>query len=80
MTTADFVSSAGVTFILAAFALSTMKKLDANGRVYFTLNVAGGALACAGAWLVGSIPFVVLELVWTMVALFGLFKLKPVSS
>ncbi len=76
MTTADLVSGAGVVLILAAFALSTMKKLDNNGRLYFTLNAAGGAVACAGAWLVGSVPFMVLEAVWTVVAFVGLLKVK----
>ncbi|MCC6413622.1 MAG: hypothetical protein IT270_18340 [Saprospiraceae bacterium] len=81
MTTADLISGAGVTLILAAFALSTLKKLDTNSSPYFVLNMLGGGLACVGAWLVGSIPFMVLELVWTLVALLGLIKLnKTVSS
>ncbi|MCC6413605.1 MAG: hypothetical protein IT270_18255 [Saprospiraceae bacterium] len=80
MTTADLISGAGVALILAAFALSTLKKLDTNSSPYFVLNMLGGALACVGAWLVGSIPFVVMELVWTLVAIFGLIKLKTVSS
>lgn len=76
MTTADLTSGAGVALILTAFALSTMKKLSTDSRPYFLLNFMGGALACAGAYLVGSIPFMVLEGVWTIVALFGLFKTK----
>jgi hypothetical protein len=76
MTNADLLSGAGVVLILAAFALSTLKKLNVDSKAYFLLNAAGGALACAGAYLVGSVPFVVLEGVWTAVAVFGLIK-KP---
>ncbi len=76
MTTADLISGAGVALILSAFALLTLKKLDTHSSAYFVLNMLGGALACVGAWLVGSIPFMVLELVWTLVAIFGLIKLN----
>ena len=80
MTNADLLSGAGVVLILSAFALTTLKKLDQTAAPYFLLNAVGGALACAGAYLVESIPFMVLEGVWTIVALFGLFKTKPKES
>ena len=76
MATADLVSGIGVSLILAAFALTTMKKLETNGRAYFILNACGGTLACVGAWLVGSVPFMILEAVWTAVAVAGLLKVK----
>ncbi len=74
MTTSDYVSGAGVLLILIAFFLSTLDRMSTESRTYFMLNLFGGLLAAVGAWLVGSIPFLVMEVIWTVVAMLGLWR------
>lgn len=74
MTIADLVSGAGVILALTAFLLSTLDRMSTESRVYFLLNLFGGALAASGAWLLGSWPFWFMESVWAVVAAVGLFK------
>lgn len=74
MNTADISSGIGVFLILTAFSLNTFGILGREDRGYFVLNLIGGILASIGAWLIGSIPFLVLEVTWTVVALAGLAK------
>jgi hypothetical protein len=38
------------------------------------LNLAGAALAVYGSYLIKAIPFVILEGVWAMVAIYALIK------
>ena len=71
MHTSDYVSGAGVLLILTAFFLTTLDRMSTEGRAYFLLNFFGGLLAAVGAWLVGSIPFLVMEVTWTIVAAIG---------
>ncbi|MGL5889290.1 MAG: CBU_0592 family membrane protein [Bacteroidia bacterium] len=74
MSITDIISASGVTFILAAFFLSTFKFIASDSRIYFLLNFVGGALACWGSMLIPSLPFTVLEGVWAIVAVIGLAK------
>ena len=80
MNPSDFFSGAGVLLILAAFFLSTLNRMSTEGRTYFLLNMVGGALTGLGAWMVGSIPFVVMEVIWTIVAAVGLWKTFQVNN
>lgn len=74
MNTTDIVGSAGVFLLLVAFFLNLMKKLPTESRLYSLLNVVGGALACTASIMLHYIPFVVLEVAWTVVAMGGLFR------
>lgn len=75
MQSADIISGFGVTFILAAFFLSTFKLIKLDSIIYYILNIIGAALACYGSILIQSIPFTILEAIWALVALVGLIKL-----
>lgn len=78
---ADIISGFGVTFILAAFFLSTFKLLKTEAKLYFLLNIVGGSLACYGSILIHSLPFTILEGIWAIVAIVGLIKtIIPRSS
>lgn len=80
MNTADLSSGIGVFLILTAFSLNTFGVLSREDRSYFIMNLVGGVLASIGAWLIDSLPFLVLEVTWTVVALVGLansFTRKP---
>ena len=69
----DWISTLGVSLILLAFALVTFKWSTPNKPITPILNFIGAALACWGAALIQAFPFVVLEGVWALVALIGLF-------
>lgn len=75
MQLADIISGFGVTFILAAFFLSTFKLIKIDSFLYFILNIIGAGLACYGSILIKSLPFTLLEGIWSLVALVGLIKL-----
>lgn len=70
----DIISTIGVSLILLAFFLNTFKYLSASGKLYFMLNIVGGAFACYGSVLLNSVPFIILEGTWSLVALVGLIK------
>jgi len=74
MDTATVIGSLGVSLLLLAFFLNIFRLLHAQGYPYLVMNVAGGGLACLSSWLIGFMPFVVLEGTWAVVALVGLLK------
>jgi len=74
MTYTDIISTIGVSLILLAFFLNTFKYLADNSKLYFVLNIIGGAFACYGSILLNSFPFIILEGTWSVVALIGLLK------
>jgi hypothetical protein len=71
----DIISSIGVSLILVAFFLNTFKYLDGSNKLYFTLNIVGGIFACYGSILLNSLPFIILEGTWSLVAVVGLIKI-----
>jgi hypothetical protein len=76
MTLADIINTIGVSLILVAFFLLTLKKISSTNNLYNVLNIAGAGLAGIGAYMIGAIPFVVLESIWCAVAVYGLIKKK----
>jgi hypothetical protein len=74
MQAADLINSAGVSLILLAFLLLTLKKVTPQSTSYNLLNLVGAGLACYGSVLINAVPFVVLEGIWCAVALYGLLK------
>ncbi len=74
MSYTDIISTIGVSLILLAFFLNTFKYLSDNSKLYFVLNIVGGAFACYGSVLLNSLPFIILEGTWSLVALVGLIK------
>lgn len=74
MTYTDLISTIGVSLILLAFFLNTFKYLTDKSKVYFILNIVGGAFACYGSVLLNSIPFIILEGTWSLVALVGFIR------
>lgn len=74
MTFSDIVTTAGVSLILLAFLLLNIKKIRPTDKSYHLLNMLGAGLACYGAILINSIPFVVLEAIWAAVATYGLIR------
>lgn len=72
MSIETLIGSAGVSILLAAFALNLVGRLSASSRLYQALNAVGAALACIASAVIWYPPFVVLEFVWFVVALLAL--------
>lgn len=76
MTFENIINSAGVSLILFAFFLLTLKKLRPEDKAYNLLNLAGAVLAAYGSYLINAIPFVILEGVWAAAACYALLRNK----
>ncbi len=76
MSIPDIINTLGVSLILLAFFLLTLKKLAATSNAYNLLNLIGAGLAGYGAFLISAWPFVVLEIIWCAVALYALLRRK----
>jgi hypothetical protein len=76
MSVADIINTLGVSLILLAFFLLTLKKISPLSAAYNLLNLFGAGLACYGAFLINAMPFVILEVIWCGVAIYGLLKRK----
>ena len=74
MTIADGVGAVGVGVLLVAFLLNLTGVLSRNSRLYHGLNFAGAGAACYASILIGFIPFVVLEGVWSVAALVAILS------
>ena len=66
------VQMVGALLILAGFILSQRNLLDADSYVYLILNLTGAAILAVLAFQGQRWGFVLLEGVWTLVALVGL--------
>jgi hypothetical protein len=75
MNLATLIGSIGVSLLLLAFFLNLFRYLRAEGYPYLVMNLVGGGLACFSSWLIGFMPFVVLEGTWAGVAAVGLVRL-----
>ena len=73
---ATWIGSTGVALLLVAFFANLFKLLRAESRLYTGLNFVGAALACWSSYLIQFMPFVVMEGVWSLVALVGLVRAK----
>ena len=76
----DWIGAVGVGLVLLAYFLNTMKWIQENGKLFYVLNTLGGALSCYAALLIDFMPFVVLEAIWTMVSVYGLWKTMRLVS
>ena len=71
---ATWIGSLGVAFLLIAFLLNLIKRLQADAHPYMVLNLVGAALACYSSYLINFMPFVVLEGVWALAALVAIAR------
>ncbi len=65
---ATLIGFVGVALLLSAFLLNLFKMMRSDGHLYMSLNLAGAGLACYSSYLIGFMPFVILEGVWALVA------------
>ena len=71
------IGTFGVGLLLTAFGLNITQKISEKSQLYLLMNVVGSLMAAWYAFEGELYPFVVLELVWALVATVRLFiKLK----
>lgn len=81
MATSDVIATIGVSILLIGFFLQILKVISSQSLIYSVLNLVGSALAGYSSWLIGFMPFVILESVWALVSLYGvIMSLKNVRS
>ena len=61
MATSDLIATLGVSILLLAFLLQILKVISPQSLLYSSLNLVGSALAGYSSWLIGFMPFVILE-------------------
>lgn len=69
------IGSVGVALLLLAFLLNLIKRLAQDSVAYTALNLVGATLSGYASWLIGFIPFVVLEGTWAAVAAIALVRI-----
>ncbi len=74
MSISNWIGTIGVSLLLVAFFLNAFGLLAHDSRRYHLLNAAGAGLSCYASWLIGFIPFVVLEATWGLVAIAALAR------
>lgn len=68
----------GMMALLLAFILNLLKFLTQDDLSYIILNTAGGGLSTYYAVTLNAVPFMILEGVWTLFALYKLFMVLKV--
>ena len=77
----DFAHSEGVAYlgmalILSAFLLETRDLLDSKSPTYLWMMAGGAALLAIRAYLIDEWAFFILEAVWFLAAVMGLWALS----
>lgn len=75
MQISDIIATIGVSLLLLAFFLQIFKFIQTESAIYGWLNLFGTTIAGYASWLIPFLPFVVLEGVWSLVAIYGLIKI-----
>ena len=65
---------AGAITILIAYGLAQLGKLDLRSYTYLILNVVGAGILAIDAWRNDLWGFLLLEVVWAAVSLWGLVQ------
>ena len=71
--TADMIGFLGSFFIVAAYAYSNISK-KMNMVAFNAMNLLGAALLTVSLTVNYNLPTLVLEIVWMIIALFGLVR------
>lgn len=73
MIVSDVIGSAGVVFMVTAFGLNMIDKLDDDDLLYILMNLLGSFLSCIASYMIDYTPFMILEGIWFMISLWGVY-------
>ncbi len=68
------LGSIGVALLLLAFLLNLTKRLSQGSVLYSAMNMVGAGLSGYASYLIGFVPFVVLEGTWCVVGAVALVR------
>ncbi len=74
MSISEITGSIGVALLLIAFFMNLFGMLDSESRAYQAMNAIGAAISCYASYLIGFVPFVVLEAIWCAAALSAMLR------
>jgi len=74
MAISDLIGCVGVTLLLLGFFLNVFGFIERDAPPYHLLNAVGAALSGYASYLIGFVPFVVLEGTWAAVAVAALLR------
>jgi hypothetical protein len=63
----------GMLLLLVALFLLLLNKITGNSKSYLLLNILGGASLFYYSYSLDSIPFMILQAVWTVIPAYKLF-------
>lgn len=58
---------------MAFFLLST-DRLSSDSKAYNLLNIIGATFLGISAWMLDSVPFIILESIWALAGIYGLIN------
>ena len=67
-----YIGLIGMVLILAGFTLELLKKLSKDHIIYCLLNAFGSLAMSYYAYILNSIPFLILNVVWVLVSIYGI--------
>ncbi len=76
----DVIGWTGTVLVLLAYLLITNKRLDGESRLYQSLNLFGAAGLIVNGLVNGAYPSAGLNVAWSLIALYGLFKGSKLSK
>ena len=65
----EIIGFIGMFLILFAFVMNQLNKWDSNSLLYDIVNSAGGLMLITYAVFIRSYPFLILNVVWTVVSI-----------
>ncbi len=66
----------GMLSLLAGLFLLLFNKIKESSKLYLILNILGGALLFYYSYSLGSVPFMILQAVWTIISSYKLIFAK----
>ena len=76
MQAVEWLGFVGVFQILLAYFLNVTGKVTNNSLVFILLNLIGATMACLASILLDYLPFIILEGIWALIAVYSLIKYK----
>jgi paired small multidrug resistance pump len=69
----DILGYIGVLFVLIAYSLQQVRRIDGNGLLYPLLNLIGACLILVSLFHKPNLPAMMMEIAWAIVSLIGIF-------
>ncbi|MBT3407901.1 hypothetical protein HOK68_00695 [Candidatus Woesearchaeota archaeon] len=70
----DIFGYIGLSLILLAYILNSIELLDNHSIYFFIINIFGSVLLTYYAFLLNSLPFLILNVVWVLFSIVELIK------